>query len=218
MSKQDLPNLSSGALFGLDGKVVVVTGGGTGLGLMMATAFVQNGAKIVYICSRKLKNLETAANTLNSIRSGVCVPLEANLTTAQGCKDLASEIAKRESTLDVLVNNSGVSWGSAIDKVDEVKGWDRVFDVNTKSIFYLTVALLPLLKKDASINRPASVINISCVEQGKNWCIHSCSLQINSFLFLADPYMALYHSPTCPLRRKVLELGAISPLKLLLAT
>lgn len=163
MSTQDIPNLSLGALFGLEGKVVVVTGGGTGLGLMMATAFVQNGAKTVYICSRKLKNLETAANTLNSIRSGVCVPLEANLTTAQGCKDLASKVAQREQKVDVLVNNSGVSWGSAIDNVDEVKGWDRVFDVNTKSIFYLTVALLPLLKKNVSIDRPASVINISCV-------------------------------------------------------
>lgn len=69
------------------------------------------------------------SNTLNSIRPGVCVPLEANLTTAQGCKDLAAEIAKRETKVDVLVNNSGVSWGSPMDKVDEVKGWDRVFDV-----------------------------------------------------------------------------------------
>jgi NAD(P)-dependent dehydrogenase (short-subunit alcohol dehydrogenase family) len=158
-----VPNLSIDALFGLDGRKVVVTGGGTGLGLMMATAFAQNGAEKVYICSRKLKNLESAANTLNSIRPGVCVPLEANLTTAQGCKDLANEISKRESKIDVLVNNSGVSWGSSIDNVDEVKGWDRVFDVNTKSIFYLTVALLPLLRKNASLDRPASVINISSV-------------------------------------------------------
>jgi NAD(P)-dependent dehydrogenase (short-subunit alcohol dehydrogenase family) len=66
---------------------------------------------------------------LNSIRPGVCIQLEANLTTAQGCKDLGAEIAKRESKVDVLVNNSGVSWGSAMDNVDEVRGWDRVFDV-----------------------------------------------------------------------------------------
>ncbi|UZJ56827.1 hypothetical protein CBS101457_006147 [Exobasidium rhododendri] len=130
---------------------------------MIATSFVQNGAKRIYICSRKLRNLESAAKMLNSIRADVCIPLEADLTTAQGCKDLGAEIAKRESKLDVLVNNSGVSWGSEMDKVDEVKGWDRVFDVNTKSIFYLTVALLPLLKKDVSIDKPASVINISSV-------------------------------------------------------
>lgn len=69
------------------------------------------------------------SKTLDSIRPGVCVPLAANLTTAQGCKDLAAEIAKRESKVDVLVNNSGVSWGSKMEETDEVKGWDRVFDV-----------------------------------------------------------------------------------------
>jgi NAD(P)-dependent dehydrogenase (short-subunit alcohol dehydrogenase family) len=57
----NIPNLSVDALFSQKGKVVVVTGGGTGLGLMMATSFVQNGAKAVYICSRKLKNLDAAA-------------------------------------------------------------------------------------------------------------------------------------------------------------
>ena len=57
------------------------------------------------------------------------MPLEADLTSAQGCKNLATELIKRESKVDVLVNNSGVSWGSTMENVDETRGWDRVFDV-----------------------------------------------------------------------------------------
>ncbi|MCO5585313.1 hypothetical protein L7F22_039246 [Adiantum nelumboides] len=164
MSKiETLPDLSHRTLFDLKGKVIVVTGGGTGLGFMMSTAYVQSGCERIYICSRKMKNLEKAANSLNSIKAGVCIPLEADLTDAKGCKQLGEEIAKREKKIHVLVNNSGVSWAAPIDKFDEEKGWDRLLAVNVKSLFYLTVALLPLLKKDANIDNPASVINISSI-------------------------------------------------------
>lgn len=162
MSKaEQLPDLSHQTLFDMSEKVIVVTGGGTGLGYMMSTAFVQSGCERIYICSRKMKNLEQAANALNAIRKGVCIPLEADLTDAKGCKQLGEEIAKRENKIHVLVNNSGVAWAAPMEKFDEQKGWDRVMAVNVKSVFYLTVALLPLLKKDATIDNPASVINIS---------------------------------------------------------
>lgn len=150
-------------MFDMSDKVFVVTGGGTGLGFMMSTAFVQSNAKRVYICSRKMKNLEKARDALNAIRKDVCVALEADLTSAKGCKALAQELAKREQKIDVLVNNSGVSWAAPIDDFDEKKGWDRVMDVNVKSVFYMTVELLPLLQRDATIDRPASVINITSV-------------------------------------------------------
>lgn len=158
---EKLPDLSHHTLFDMTDKVIVVTGGGTGLGFMMSTAFVQSGCKRLYICSRKMKNLEKAANSFNSIRKGVCIPLEADLTNAEGCKRLGEEIAKREQKIHVLVNNSGVAWAAPIDQFDEPKGWDRVMAVNVKSVFYLTVAMLPLLKKDASLDNPACVINIS---------------------------------------------------------
>lgn len=81
---------------------------------------------MVYIASRKLKNLEGAAKLLNGIRPGSTVPLEADLTTAKGCHALADEIKRREDSVDVLINNSGVSWGSELKDTDEKKGWDRV--------------------------------------------------------------------------------------------
>lgn len=64
--------------------------------------------------------------TLNSIREGSCIPIEADLTTASGCKALASTLSSRESKIHVLVNNSGVSWAQPMEKFNEEKGWDRV--------------------------------------------------------------------------------------------
>lgn len=119
----------------------------------------------MYIASRKMSNLDKAAAALNAYRSGCCVPITADLTNKAGCDALAAKMTELEPNgLDVLVNNSGVSWGSPLEDVDEVRGWDRVFAVNVKSIFYLTVALLPLLKKKAKDEfHPASVINVTSI-------------------------------------------------------
>lgn len=69
---------------------------------------------------------------LNGIREGSAVPLEADLTTAKGCQALGDEIKQRESTVDVLINNSGVSWGSEMESTDEKKGWDRVCECRAR--------------------------------------------------------------------------------------
>lgn len=102
-------------------------------------------------------------NTLNAIRPGVCIPLEADLTTGAGCKALASTLSSRERKIHILVNNSGVSWAQPMEGFEEKRGWDRVFDVNVKSVFYLSVALLPLLEAQTTVDAPATIINISSV-------------------------------------------------------
>jgi NAD(P)-dependent dehydrogenase (short-subunit alcohol dehydrogenase family) len=69
----------------------------------------------------------------------------------------------KSDRLDILVNNSGLSWGSSMFDVNEQKGWDKVFAVNVKALFYLTVALLPLLQKNKTDQDPGRVINISSI-------------------------------------------------------
>jgi NAD(P)-dependent dehydrogenase (short-subunit alcohol dehydrogenase family) len=58
-----------------------------------------------------------------------------------GCDALITEFKKRESKLHVLINNSGISWGGPYDNFPEEKGWDNVFAVNVKSIFYSMLTL-----------------------------------------------------------------------------
>ncbi|KAJ3160277.1 hypothetical protein HK101_000931 [Irineochytrium annulatum] len=149
-------------LFAVKGKVAVVTGGGTGIGKMIATALVQNGAK-VYIASRKVKNIQPTADELTKMGPGSCIALQANLTTRAEAEALADEIKKLEKRVHILVNNAGMSWGAPLTDFQEKDGWDRLFALNVKSCFYLSVALLPVLTNGANNIDPGRVINISSV-------------------------------------------------------
>ena len=87
----------------------------------------------------------------------------ADLSTLSGVNQVSSTLALLGvSALHVLVNNSGASWGEPLSSFSE-KGWDRVMDLNVKSLFFLTRALLPLLSAAASAASPARVINIGSV-------------------------------------------------------
>ena len=68
----------------------------------------------------------------------------------------------REQHIDVLVNNAGAGWGAPFGQFPE-KGWDKVMDINVKSPFFLVQALAPLLKKNASAENTASIINIGSI-------------------------------------------------------
>ncbi|TCD63653.1 hypothetical protein EIP91_005133 [Steccherinum ochraceum] len=153
-------DLNVGALYNIKGKVALVTGGGSGIGTMIAAAFVQNGAK-VYIASRKEKQLKEVSDALNRAGPGSCHYFVADLSSKAGCDALANAIREKENKIHILVNNSGATWGAPFDNVPEKEGWDRVMNLNVKGIFYLTSALTPLLEKDANNRDPASVINIS---------------------------------------------------------
>lgn len=94
-------------LFSVKDKVVLLTGGGRGIGFMLAEGFVRNGAK-VYIVSRNTASCKTAAEKLNEMGPGKCIALSgANLGKEEECKKVAAEFATFEKHLDILINNSG---------------------------------------------------------------------------------------------------------------
>ncbi|KAG5637920.1 hypothetical protein H0H81_002681 [Sphagnurus paluster] len=131
------------AVQGIYGGIVLVTGGGSGIGKMIAAGFAQNGAK-VYIAARKVAQLKEAAE---DISKGSPIPvqyIQANVGSRAGCEALITEFKKREDKLHVLVNNSGITWGGSYNDFPEEKGWDNVFNVN-----------------DANNQDPGRVINIS---------------------------------------------------------
>tara|TARA_Y100000588_G_C14022084_1_gene824765 strand:- start:276 stop:977 length:702 start_codon:yes stop_codon:yes gene_type:complete len=127
---------------------------------MIARAYVDHGAK-VYISSRKAEICQAVAEEFSEI--GECIALPADLSNTDEIERLANEMGERESQLDVLINNAGATWGASIDEFPE-KGWDKVMDLNVKSVFFLTQKLLPLLDAAASRADPARVINIGSVD------------------------------------------------------
>jgi len=148
------------SLFGLDGKVALVTGGGAGIGRSVAEGLLGAGAARVYIASRKAAALEQAATEISP--DGRCTPLVADLSTVAGCQALASDLTARESKLDILVNNSGAAWGAPFDEFPET-AWDKVFQLNLKAPFFLIQLLAGALAAAGSDRDPARVINIGSI-------------------------------------------------------
>jgi len=146
-------------LFSLQGRVALVTGGSRGIGRMIATGFLTQGAK-VYISARKAEACDQTARELSAL--GTCISLPADVSTVEGARALAAAVAEREPVLDILVNNAGAAWGEPFETFPE-KGWDKVVDLNMKSPFFLTQALYELLGK-AGKKTPAKVINIASID------------------------------------------------------
>jgi NAD(P)-dependent dehydrogenase (short-subunit alcohol dehydrogenase family) len=146
-------------LFSLEGRIALITGGSRGIGEMLLEGYLAAGCERVYITARKAQQLEETADKYGD----KVVGLPGDISRMEGIEELAAEIGRRESRLDILVNNAGAAWGEPFEEFSE-KGWDKVMDLNVKSLFFLTQKLHPLLKAAASQERPAKVINIASID------------------------------------------------------
>jgi NAD(P)-dependent dehydrogenase (short-subunit alcohol dehydrogenase family) len=148
------------SLFGVAGKVAVVTGGSRGIGEMIATGLVKAGCR-VYITARKQEACDAMAKQLSAF--GECISAPANLGTHEGVVQFADFLAEREDKLHILVNNAGATWGEPIEQYPP-EAFDKVWSINVKAPFDLTVRCLPLLRAAASPQDPARVINIGSID------------------------------------------------------
>ena len=149
---------TASALFDVTGRHVLVTGGAKGIGAMIARGFHAAGA-VVYVSGR---SADAAAALVDELGERA-VALPADVSTQQGCVDLAAALAEHTDRLDVLVNNAGTTWGADLEEYPD-SAWDKVLDLIVKAPFHLTVACLPLLRAAADADRPARVINIGSVD------------------------------------------------------
>ena len=124
-------------LFDVAGKTVVITGGSSGIGAMMARGFLENGAK-VYITARKAERLFEMEESLKTY--GDCTAIQGDMSSVSGIEDFVSKLSKAEEHIDILINNAGANWVAPIDKFPET-GWDKVMDINVKSIFFMTLTI-----------------------------------------------------------------------------
>jgi NAD(P)-dependent dehydrogenase (short-subunit alcohol dehydrogenase family) len=154
-------------LFDLSGKTAVITGGSRGIGLMLATGFVEAGASVV-VSSRSAAGCEEAAHSLRvkAASSGQAIgvyAIPADLAEESECRRLAQEVELQAGRVDVLVNNAGAVWGASLEQFP-AKAWDKVIDLNVKSPFYLTQAFLPMLEASGTQDDPSRIINIGSVD------------------------------------------------------
>jgi len=147
-------------LFSVQGKVALVTAVVEVSAKMIARAYVENGAKS--ISPRRAGRLASALQKELS-QFGECIAIPADLSRMEEIARLSSELHKREKKLDILVNNAGASWGATFAEFPE-NGWDKVMDLNVKSVFFLTQSLLDLLEAAGSANSYSRVINIGSIE------------------------------------------------------
>ena len=122
-------------LFDLTGQVALVTGGSRGLGLQMAHALGEAGAKIM-LSSRKAADLEEAAAELQA--AGIDARwIAADCGKEEDIRRLAAETMERMGPIDILVNNAGATWGAPAED-HPVEAWDKVMNLNVRGYFILS--------------------------------------------------------------------------------
>jgi NAD(P)-dependent dehydrogenase (short-subunit alcohol dehydrogenase family) len=181
MGHESNQRLISNALFNLKGRVALVTGGGSGIGLMVTQALAVNGAK-VYIVGRTEEKLDRVAQIYGKDQTidGEIIPITADISKKEEIARLYKEISDREKCLCVLVNNAGIA-GSTFEqdaktpedlkknlfepKESTFEDWEQTYRTNVGQIFFLTTAFLPLLNKSAELHDDYSgtVINIASI-------------------------------------------------------
>ena len=147
-------------LFSLTGKTALVTGGSRGIGAMIARGLIDAGASII-ISARKQHELDAARDEL--AQYGPVESIRADLSSVDGARALAAQVADQFPALNILVNNAGATWGQPIDEFTEA-GWDRTVDTNLKAVFFLTQALLGNLRAAGTFDDPARVINVGSID------------------------------------------------------
>ncbi|KAI9681231.1 MAG: hypothetical protein M1817_002513 [Caeruleum heppii] len=180
--KKGNADLTTSKLFDVSSLTAVVTGGGTGIGLMITQALVANGAK-VYITGRREEKLENTVQQY-STGPGQIIALPGDISSKDEIKKLADEVASKEPKgLQLLVNNAGIARDDntrySKSKPDfknaqsisdhmwksEPENWQETFMTNLTSQFFVSAAFLPLLAKgrEALPGYSSSIVNIASI-------------------------------------------------------
>ncbi|CAE6414710.1 unnamed protein product [Rhizoctonia solani] len=168
----DVPFKRSGKtnLYDASGRVALVTGGGTGIGLMITKTLAANGAK-VYIGSRRGEKVEATAKEESPKLDGQIIPIELDVTDKSSIKNAVKTISENDGKLDILVNNAGITGpvssfldddsapenksaeavGNALFENEKVEEWTGLYGNNVASIFFVTTAFLGLLSKASEL-------------------------------------------------------------------
>jgi 3-oxoacyl-[acyl-carrier protein] reductase len=141
----------------LENKVAIITGGSRGIGKAMALRFAEEGANVAFTDIRRDENMEQVEQELSAL--GVKAKgYASDASSFDNSAETVSEILKDFGTIDVLINNAGITRDNLLLRMSE-QDWDLVMNINLKSVFNLTKQVIrPMMKA-----RSGSIINISSV-------------------------------------------------------
>lgn len=166
-------------VFNVKGKVALITGGGSGIGLMATQALAVNGAK-VYIVGRTEEKLQNVVKTHGQGIAGEIIPITADITSKSEIAKLVKEIESREKCLCILINNAGIAGNTQQteaktaaemkknffdDESSTMDDWVNTYRTNVPQLFFMTMAFLPMLQKasEHQYGYSGTVINISSI-------------------------------------------------------
>ena len=205
MTKVVNENFQIEELFSLSGKTALITGGSSGLGLVMAKGLLQNGAKVV-IASRRQKKCDLALKELKAY--GEVYALATDVTQVDSREKLLEFIDDKLGSLSILLNNAGANWGAPLEDYPD-EGFAKVMDTNLNAVFSLSRDAVPLLSKAASVEDPARIINIGSMDG-----IHVPIVQrVPTFAYSASK-AALHHltkAMAVELAPKQITVNAVAP-------
>ena len=177
----------------LAGKVAVITGGSTGIGLATAIKFVEEGAK-VYITGRRQAELDAAIQLIGKNAVGV----QGDVSNLADLDRLYAKVKSEVGRVDVLFANAGVGSLVPIDQVTE-EHYDKLFDINVKGLVFTVQKALPLFSDGGSIILNASVASITGME---NFSVYSATkAAVRSFA----------RTWTSDLKSRHIRVNAVSP-------
>ena len=162
-------------LFDLTGKTALVTGGSRGLGLQMAHALGEAGARIM-VTSRKAEDLEQAVAQLQA--AGIDARwIAADCAKESEIKRLADETLERMGNVDILVNNAGAAWGAPAED-HPIEAWDKVMNLNVRGYFILSQhiakhSMIP--RQSGRIINVASIAGLGGNPRGMNTIAYNTS-------------------------------------------
>jgi NAD(P)-dependent dehydrogenase (short-subunit alcohol dehydrogenase family) len=153
----------------LQGKVAIVTGGGSGIGRAIALAYGREGAKVA-VLGRRSEALEAVLKELAQCGAqGVAVVCD--VTQSKNARDSVQEVEKAMGKVDILVNNAGVLSVSTAETISE-QDWDRVIETNLKGPFLMSRAALPAFRRagGGAIVNIASVLGLVAMKDRAAYC------------------------------------------------
>jgi len=165
-------------LLDFSGKVAIVTGGGTGIGYATALQFARLGASVV-IASRTAEELEAAAARIARESGRPCLAVPTDVKDEDACIRLVERTVEAFGRVDILINNAGGTRMGPLETIP-TRGWDSIFDLNTKSAYILTreAGKHMIAQKSGAIVSISSGAGVNGVKGGAHYSAAKSALQM----------------------------------------